>query len=305
MTERYHHGAGSIIGAQHTGSGDIEAGTINGLQINNHPAPASSSGSGDRRPRGRADVGVIAVLSVEMRAVVDILQRVLSYRTRQLRGGVQAHEAELPVTGRTLRTVAIQALDPGPRSAVVAYHQLRDHYQPPIVLLVGVAGAIGDGIAIADVVISDEVIYYDGRRETAEGVIRRGQGHRMAAVLRHRLNDFFQVHGDMICDRNGVSFRVHRGPIGSGDAVVTDHESDIRRWLWQVHEKTLAVETEAGGIAQAFYEEVEHDSSRRGWLTIRGISDHADRDMGQEDHALAAMRAADALERLLPFLVLT
>jgi adenosylhomocysteine nucleosidase len=304
MAERGDSG-GMNIGAINTGPGSMTVGTAIGQQ-NNHSRATPESAAGPRVPADRrADIGVIAVLSVEMRAVVHTLQRTGSYRTRQLHGGAQAHEAEFALHGARLRTVAMQALDPGPRSAVIAYHQLQKHYAPPIVLLVGVAGAIEAGIAIGDVVISDEVIYYDARREAADGVLRRGQGHRMAPVLRHRLNEFFRVHGEVLSDREGVPFRVHRGPVGSGDAVVTDRRSDIRQWLRRFNEKTLAVETEAGGVAQAFYEELAADTSHRGWLTIRGISDRADRHMGQEYHELAATHAADVLERLLPFLVLT
>jgi adenosylhomocysteine nucleosidase len=292
-----HHG--SITGAYQAGDRSvINAGEIIGRVTHHHPPRPAPAGR-------RADIGVIAILSVEMRAVVEVFERAHSYQTRQLDSGAQAHEADVRIAGATLRTVAIQALDPGSRSAVVAYHQLRDHCAPPIVVLAGVAGAIRADVAIGDVVIADEVIYYDARRETAAGVRRRGQGHRMAAVLRHRLNEFFRVHGELLQDRDGVPYRVHRGPIGSGDAVVTDRDSDTRRWLGEVHENTLAVETEAGGIAQAFYEEVAYDDSRRGWLAIRGISDRADRDMGQDHHDLASAHAADVLERLLPFLLLT
>jgi adenosylhomocysteine nucleosidase len=286
------------IGAINTGPGTMHVGSAIGQQ--NSPAYDLS-----RHRRSRADVGVIAILYQEMRAVVHVLARADSYRTRQLHGGAQAHEAEFPVPGGLLRTVAMQALDRGPRSAVMAYHRLRDHYAPPIVLLVGIAGATRAGLAVGDVVISDQVIYHDARRETADGVQRRGEGHPIAPVLRHRLNEYFRVHGEVVQDRTGVSFKVLRGPIGSGDVVVTDRDSDTRRWLHAFNEKVLAVETEAGGIAQAFYEEVDHDGALRGWLTIRGISDHADNQKGYAFHDLASTRAAEVLERFLPFLLLT
>lgn len=60
----------------------------------------------------------------------------------------------------------------------------------------------------------------------------------------------------------GTPFRVHRGPIGSGDAVITDEHADIRQWLHTVHEKVLAVETEAAEVVQAFHEVLDRDTAR-------------------------------------------
>jgi adenosylhomocysteine nucleosidase len=302
MTDHGRPDGAQNIGAMNTGAGSQYVELAIGQQ-NTYPAAAPAPGVG--HGRGRADIGVITVLSQELRAVVGVLERTGTYRTRQLYGGVQAHEAEVPVGGRKLRTVALQSLDRGPRSAVVAYQFLRQHYAPPLILLVGIAGGIGSGVAVGDVVVSDEVIYYDARRDTALGERRRGRSYLVAPVLRHRLNEFFRVHGGTARDRGGGSFGVHRGPVGSGDVVVTDRDSGLRRWLHEVHEKTLAVETEAGGIAQAFYEEVAHDTALRGWLTIRGISDLADATKGYADHEQAAERAAVVFEGLLPFLLLT
>ncbi|WP_207919404.1 hypothetical protein, partial [Micromonospora sp. KC207] len=78
--------------------------------------------------------------------------------------------------------------------------------------------------------------------------------------------------------------------------------SDVRPWLAEVHEKTLAVESEAVGVAQAFYEEIDSDHELRGWMTVRGVSGRADRHKGHADHRLAARHAALAVERLLPYL---
>lgn len=295
---------GANIGAYQAGSGQMVVGTAVGQQ-NNYSRPDPGRSSQHDSPKPRADVGVITVLPQEIRAVVRVFRRTRRYRAVQLYGGAQIHEAEFPVSGGALRAVASQALDRGPRSAVVAYQRLRKHYAPPIVLLVGIAGAIRPGVAVGDVVISDQVVYYDARRETDEGARRRGQSYPIASALGHRLNDFFQTCGNAWQHGSGPWFQVYQGPIGSGDAVVTDRGSDIRRWLSDFHEKVLAVETEAAGIAQAFYEEVRQDDALGGWLTIRGISDHADAAKGHSDHDLAADHAAVVLEKLLPFLLLT
>ena len=62
------------------------------------------------------------------------------------------------------------------------------------------------------------------------------------------------------------------------------------------------METEAGGVGQAFYERIDEERSVRGWLTIRGISDLADKHKGYDRHQFAAQRAALVMDRLLPLL---
>jgi adenosylhomocysteine nucleosidase len=286
---------GSVnIGALATGSGTVCAGSAVGRQwIGAEP---------DRPgPRRRADVAVLTVLTEELRAVVEVLRRHGNFRSAPLPGGSQLYAAEVRADGADLRVVATQALEPGPQSAAAAYRRLRDAVRPSVVLLVGVAGGIRSDLVVGDVVIGDEIIYYDARRETVAAARRRGKSHSTTPALRHRVNEFFLRYGSTIAVRRGVQVRVFRGPIGSGSAVVTDTGSDIVRFLRRFNEKTLAVETEAGGVGQAFYEEIGSEPAS-GWLTIRGISDLADRDKGHGCHQLAADHAAAVMDRLLPML---
>ncbi len=97
---------------------------------------------------------------------------------------------------------------------------------------------------------------------------------------------------------------MHRGPIGSGNAVVTDADSYIRTWLQGVNENVLAVETEAAGAAQTFHEVAGWSATPYGWLTIRGISDAADehKPPAGDHHALASRHAASVMITLAPYL---
>jgi adenosylhomocysteine nucleosidase len=235
--------------------------------------------------------------------VIDVLRTRQGYRTHRLGGdGPLAHEAELQLADDVLRIVALQTLDRGARSAALSYTALVTEYQPSIVLLVGIAGGISPKVRVGDVVFSDEVVYYDARRETPEGTRRRGQSQTISAPLGYRLNEFFTTVGDTVAGPDGIPFHIYRGPIGTGDAVVTDENAEIRRWLRDFHEKALAVETEAGGVAQAFHEAIHQDTPPRGWLTVRGISDDAGPGKGHADHQFASDHAAIAMMHLLPFL---
>lgn len=287
-----------------TGGTVSNEGTFTVTQNNgtDSPAPAPARTADRGRGRRRAEIGVLTVLRQEMTAVVDVLSRIPGYRTSQLYGGAQAHEAAYRTGGGVLRIAAMQALEPGTESAAAAYRAMRQHFAPAIVLLVGIAGGIRADLSIGDVVVSDEIIYYDPRRVTEDGVRHRGRIQPVTPVLRHRLHAFLVEHGTLVEPAPGERFQLFRGPIGSGNAVITDSRSGIRTWLEEVNEKVLAVETEAAGIAQSFYEEINVDPTLRGWLTIRGISDLADRSKGHGHHDLAARHAASLMERLLPYL---
>jgi adenosylhomocysteine nucleosidase len=255
-------------------------------------------------PVSTADVGVLTILDEEIRAVQGELQRMRDYRERRLGYGPLAREAWVPaVRGGRVRVAAVQTFTRGTESAAMAYQGLVAEYHPRIVLLVGIAGGIAKDIRIGDVVVSDEIIAYDARREARDGVHRRGQAQAVAAPLGHRLNDFFAALPPLQFGPAGESFRVFRGPIGSGNAVVTDYRSEIRRWLTVVNEKVLAVETEAAGVAQGFHE-TAGESGALGWLTVRGISDTADKRKGHSFHELASQHAAAVMAALLPFLLM-
>jgi adenosylhomocysteine nucleosidase len=286
------------IGFGHFGSGNMEF---------HGPVTGQSIGAGDQRRTGdrpRADVGILTVIEEEMTAVVEVLRSMRGYETHRLGAdGPLVHEALLPVGGDAIRLAATQTLDRGIRTSGLAFDRLVRRYEPAVVLLVGIAGGVRPDVRVGDVVISDQVIYYDARREAADGPHRRGQSHAVAAALGHRLNEFFSATGRQVEMPDGTRFQLFRGPIGSGEAVVTDVDSEIRRWLGAFHEKVLAVETEAAGVAQAFHEQPGGQTPVSGWLTIRGISDTADAAKGTRDHALAADRAAAAMRLLLPHLV--
>lgn len=258
-------------------------------------------GSPAGTPRA-AEVGVLTILDEEIGAVQAALQRMYDYRTQPLPHGPLAREAWLPAPGgHRIRVAAVQTLTRGTESAAIAYRGLVEQYNPAIVLLVGIAGGVAEKVEVGDVVLSDEIILYDARRESPDGTHRRGQAQAVAAPLGHRLNDFFVAQREQTRSR-GEDFRIHRGPIGSGNAVVTDVNSEIRRWLREFNEKVLAVETEAAGVAQSFHETVRQDRGPRGWLTIRGISDTADKDKGHQYHDLAAQHAAEVMAMLVPHL---
>lgn len=291
-------------GVQNLGSGTVN---ISGSAIGKNAAVnvAATRRSPDRQGQ-RSGIGVITVLSEETNAVAAALGRA-GHCEKRIHDGARFHEATVTSSGSQVKVVATQALRVGSVPTSMAVDRLRRHYDPSVIVLVGIAGGIHPAVGFGDVVVVREVIYYDSRKETPGRVYRRGYTRAIPAAMLHAVNDFFSSNGEPCAGRgpdpDGIerAYQILPGPIGSGEAVIADPSSDIRRYIAGVNDKTLAVETEAGGLAEAFYETA--GASGGGWLAVRGISDHADTGKNDAYHEIASWHAAAVLLRLLPFLV--
>ncbi|MEV0378985.1 hypothetical protein [Nonomuraea sp. NPDC050643] len=257
--------------------------------------------SGPKARRRRADVGVITILPVEMRAVLSVLGISAADPAYVDPSGAWFYETTRKLGSRVATVAVTRALSQGQRSAVVTFEKLTRAYAPSLVVLAGIAGGVAPKVELGDVVVANQAIYYDLRKETPGGTRHRGQPHEVPARVLHAVNAFFNVHGEPYVMEGGRSVR--SGPIGTGEAVVADAGSEILRYLATVNDKTLALETEAGGVAQAFYEEMDGHRATLGWLAVRGISDYADEHKNDDWHLIAATNAALVLESLLPFLL--
>lgn len=139
--------------------------------------------------------------------------------------------------------------------------------------------------------------------------LRRGEARDAPAEVGHAVNRFFTDHGEpaeftpTTHPRAAHPFRVWPGPIGTGEAVISDGDSAIRAYLKEFNEKILAIDTEAGGLSQYWHENAALGGRLRGWVVVRGISDHAV-NMTYEHQATAARHAAITLRELVPYLFL-
>jgi adenosylhomocysteine nucleosidase len=246
-----------------------------------------------------ASVGVITVLSEEANAVREVLDL---HRVRK--GELPFMEGHVDARGRNVHIAATRTLKMGPRSTMATFQQLREHYSPAVIALTGIGGGIHPDAAIGDVVITNRVIYYDQRRETPGGPRHRGEMLEAPAAIGHALNSYFTDYAEPAVlddEETGDQYRVHTGPIGSGDAVITDSDSHIVRYLADFNEHTRAIDMEGAGLSEAFHEQTGKRPVR-GWVIIRGISDDASEYRNYDHHQLAARRAAQVLRTLLPYL---
>lgn len=91
-------------------------------------------------------------------------------------------------------------------------------------------------------------------------------------------------------------FNVHLCPIGTGEAVIGNSLSNIRKWLLSVNDKTGCVETEASGFSAAFSATSDKEIDA---LIIRGISDKADCEKNDNYRQQACDNAVCVLKDLL------
>lgn len=252
----------------------------------------------------RWDIGVITIIAVEANAV-----RVALGLRRERVAGLDFDLGEVDVRGdRPARVVATRALAQGQRSTVIAYDHLRRNYDPKVIVLVGIGGSIHQKVAVGDVVVATRVVYYDLRKELPLQTQHRGEEKETPAAVGHAVNTFFTDHGEPACltvaDPGGTSrtHRVFNGLIGSGDAVIADHESETVAYLARFNDKILAVDMEAGGLSQSCHEQSAITGRVQGWAVIRGISDDAGSDKNDDHQAVAAWHAATVLGRMLPYL---
>jgi adenosylhomocysteine nucleosidase len=268
--------------------------------------PSAPSPSGTAHSQGengvRWDVGVITILSEEAQALL----LALGLQSRRV-GGLHFYEGETGSRESPMKVVATRALDQGQRSTMAAYENLRRHYDPRVFALVGIGGGIRADVAVGDVVVATRIVYYDLRKETPRGTQRRGEERAAPAEIGHAVNAFFTDHEPArfsVEDPAGAvhEMRMRTGLIGSGDAVIADHDADTLKFLAAFNDKVLAVDMEAGGLSAACHEQSAASGQLHGWVVIRGISDDAGPGKNDDHHRLASWHAAMALKKILPYL---
>jgi nucleoside phosphorylase len=276
-----------------------------------HPLNAYRYGSdvvkNKERKQSKATVGILTVVADEMKAITAFLSDEEQFAQREGSRHLRDFcEASLPGRDGSRHQVAVtRAIEQGNRSIMSAYQALMDEYNPKLVILIGIGGGIHKDARACDVVIADSVFYYDKRAETPEGSQHRLLGYRIEPFLLRFINRFFDKYGEVAelpsaPNSPDASFRIHLGPIGTGEAVVKYRDAEVRKWLHIVNDKTLALETEAGGVAQQFAEDsLRFGLKASGYLVMRGISDHADHAKDDRWRIAATTNAMKALKALL------
>ena len=251
------------------------------------------------KSHAHADFLIVTALEKERNAVLQ-----------QLGGSEPIQEPDHPPYYRSIletgtgpnqvnRVVAVILADVGNVSAGQHTTSYIQHLQPRCVFMVGIAGGLSKDVRLGDVVVSNQIIYYENAKETPFGSELRPDGPPIDRELLNRAK-YYNVawHTFIRAKRPGDSTgnevaQVYFGPIASGEKVITDEKR--ASGLKQLHSKILAIDMESHGVGEA----AARSKNRPRFIAIRGISDYADSNKNDDWQEYAADSAAAFAVELL------
>lgn len=241
------------------------------------------------------DIGIITIVDEEARAVCNGFGMDMA-QSKHINNRYY-DESVYHTNVKDFRIVHTQCANQGNVSMAVTVMEFERLFHPRWMVLLGIAGSIRDKINLCDVVIGTPVYYYESRRENADGTVdRRLRNYNMSFEMENHITRYRSLIHQPILAAAGspqTTFNLHVTPIGTGEAVVGNNLSDIKKWLLSVNSKTGAVETEAAGFSAAFNEST---NSLNDILIIRGISDKADEDKSDKWRQPASDNAVTVLK---------
>ncbi|RLI45693.1 hypothetical protein DRO69_04740 [Candidatus Bathyarchaeota archaeon] len=157
-----------------------------------------------------------------------------------------------------------------------------ESWKPRYVILLGIAGGIGgrEDIEVGDIVVSDNVVYYEYRKVTKEKDEQRDypleQPSRELRRFAERVEGWFGILRAKGIGRpdgkDWKSSKVLHGLILSGEKIWDDPDDPRLQELFNDYKKALCVETEAAGVAKAIYE-LKRTEYTPQFIVIKAISD--------------------------------
>lgn len=232
-----------------------------------------------------ADTGILVAMPDEGHALVDAmaLHDRLEHGRREFLFGELWGEPVVVVIARC-----------GKVAAATTTTELIARFGVGTVICTGVAGGVGAGVGIGDVVVADSLVQHDldPRPLWPRHVVPLLETGTFPTdpELSERIARAAQDHAE-----DGAGGRVHRGLIASGDQFI--HGPDTARAIAEALPGTLAVEMEGAAVAQVCYEYGVRCA------VARTISDRADEDAASDFAgslgAFAASHTVGILSRVL------
>lgn len=251
------------------------------------------------------DVLVLTALPVELAAAKQALG--IAPEASPVTTSTGLHTWKVPVSGRNGRIASCMLAcfsGAGNIDASTVTATLLTEFKPHNVVMVGIAAGMRDKCALAEVVLTERVVAYDGRAVLEGGRVEyRPEITRLSFSIRQDLAFY-------LSDVSGLEQRLHRhyermaialpekadaGPVAASIiprlATVASGESLIRdpdkfRQLRELHGKVETAEMEGAGVFAAC------EAHNKPVLMIRGISDFGDSTKDNRFHQWAAKTAA-------------
>lgn len=250
------------------------------------------------------DIGIITIVPPEANAVKGILS---DYRELKKAPTNRYYtEGIIKTSQKEYKVAMTKQLSQGNDSVISAYTALKAQYSPKFMILFGIAGGIKDKLKVGDVIIANAVLGYDKSKDHGkEGLTRRGNVFNPTPEMLREFGRFEDLYGEDAEFKSNLdeeNFTTFIAPIGSGGSVIGSELSDIRLWLKEFNDKTIAVETEANGFCSFNYEEQLIKEESKNFLIVRGISDCADEDKNTNEKFRRKLASTNAGQVLMKFL---
>jgi nucleoside phosphorylase len=195
----------------------------------------------------------------------------------------------------------------GPLDALNLTRAVIERWDPSHIILVGIAGSFHEDVKLGDVIVSQQVFYYDLAKAT-EGVLEyRPEGYPCSVSL------IRQIHAISVSPEETDAWRraarksahskashltlknvgrlskarsaldshapsIHVGAMASGSLVIADPSK--KEELLRLHGKLLGTEMEGAGVMHAAF---FNDETPKSAIIIKGISDAADKNKAKMD----------------------
>ncbi len=251
------------------------------------------------------DIGVLTVLPTEAAA----LRSVFKFEQKDIKGPETERYYDvgsLQVGGRQLKVVHCQMRESGSGAASAAFTDLIREAKPRLVCVSGIAGAIVSTLSLGDVVVANKIIYYDRRKIADEGVSREACVYKATSSVVDIANAYSRENRNgrerRTVNKKPFEFKTVIAPLGCGEAVIARRDAEVKSWLKSTDRKTAAVEMESASVAHALWEMGQSRMQNLlGILVVRGISDGADQEKGDDYQYEAAVNSAFVLRKLLRY----
>lgn len=240
----------------------------------------------DQQTRSRATAVILTALPVEYNAVRSWLEPCQPVR---LEGGTRFRVGQFAGTYIDWK-VAVAEIGEGNTGAAIGTLKAIDYFDPDLVLFVGVAGGLKNGMHHGEVVVASRVYGYHGGKAEEELQVRPLAfpiSHKLDQAVREAMRGawFFSEASEGQPNQPSVSLK----PIAAGEVVVASTDSPVYRHLKMHYNDAVAVDMESAGMYEA--------ASRYGdvpALAIRGISDLLDDKSPKADADLQPMASGHA-----------
>jgi nucleoside phosphorylase len=222
------------------------------------------------RPATRAATGGVVVLTALDLEYEAMLAHLVDVEARSHSAGTIFEIGHL---ASDTMPVAVAVIGTGTAGAAALAERAMDEFDPKVVLVVGIAGALKNFFNLADVVVATKVYGIHGGKDNDDGFRARPEAwaapHQLEQVARYVARNGLWTPPTR---RNGRRKppRVHFKPIASGEVVLNSRQSPLAQQLDRNYNDAAAIEMESAGAAKA------GQLRSRPTLTIRGISDKAD-----------------------------